>query len=50
MNKQKIDLIIKLLNEVETRGSKNLNNLLGAIQLLEGMRQEAFIPEKSNNK
>lgn len=50
MNKQKIDLIIKLLNEVETRGSKNLNNLLGAIQLLEGMRQEVFIPEESNSK
>ena len=50
MNKQKIDLIIKLLNEVETKGSKNLNNLLGSIQLLEGIRQEAFIPEENNSK
>lgn len=40
MNIQRIDLAIKLLNEVETKGSKNLNNLLGAIQLLEGLKQE----------
>lgn len=40
MNIQRIDLAIKLLNEVETKGSRNLNNLLGAIQLLEGLKQE----------
>ena len=40
MNIQRIDLAIKLLNEVETKGNRNLNNLLGAIQLLEGLKQE----------
>lgn len=40
MDLKRIDLAIKLLNEVETKGSLNLNNLLGAIQLLEGFKKE----------
>lgn len=40
MDLKRIDLAIKLLNDVETKGSKNLNNLLGAIQLLEGLKVE----------
>lgn len=40
MDTTKINLVIKLLNNVETKGSANLNNLLGAIQVLEGLKQE----------
>jgi hypothetical protein len=41
MNLQRIDLALKLLNDIEVKGATNLNNLLGAIQLLEGFKKEA---------
>lgn len=40
MNIEKLEIALKLLNNVETKGSINLNNLLGAIQLVEKFKQE----------
>lgn len=40
MNIEKLEIALKLLNNVETKGSTNLNNLLGAIQLVEKFKQE----------
>lgn len=42
MDMKRIDLALKLLNEVETHGAMNLNNLLGAIQLIEGFKKETI--------
>lgn len=33
--KQKLNDVFSLLNDVEVRGKKNLNNLLAAIQIVE---------------
>ena len=33
------ELVLKLLNDIEVKGSKNLNNLLATIQLLNQMWQ-----------
>lgn len=36
---EELNLLLALLNDTETHGKKNLNNLLAAIQLVEGMAQ-----------
>lgn len=43
MNLQRIDLALKLLNDIEVKGAMNLNNLLGAIQVLEGFKKEVSL-------
>lgn len=47
---QRIELALKLLDEVETMGKKNLNNLLGAIQVIEGLKQDLAAHVEQENK
>ena len=49
--KEKIVLIINTLNQIEVRGSDNMNKLLGSIQALSGILKELSAePKESKEK
>lgn len=43
----RLKLLLQLLNDVEVKGAKNLNNLLASIQLVNGLlKQEPKVEEE----
>ena len=48
--KEKIALIINTLNQIEVRGSDNMNKLLGSIQALNGILKELSVEPKKESK